>query len=96
MESPVATQGASIRRALRRKSHDRKRAHGEGSYTFIPSRGKYRVQLTLPDGTRKQFWAGKTEADAKRKLAEVLEQQRQGLELTGAADRLTVSAWRDQ
>src|SRR5712691_9319889 len=32
----------------------------------------------------------------KRKLSEVLEQQRQGLELTGAADRLTVGRWMDQ
>jgi integrase len=96
MEGPLANQGASIRRALRRQSHDRKRAHGAGSYTFIPSRGKYRVQVTLPDGSRKQFWAGKTEPEAKQKLAEVLAQERQGLELTGAADRLTVGAWLDK
>jgi integrase len=96
MERPDAMHSAIVRRALRKKSHDGKRGHGEGSYTFIPSRGKYRVQLTLPDGSRKQFWAGKTEAEAKRKLAKVLEQQRQGLELTGAADRLTVGAWLDQ
>jgi integrase len=56
----------------------------------------YRVQLTLADGTRKQYWAGRTEKEAKSKLADVLEQQRDGLELTGAGDRLTVAGWMDR
>src|SRR5207244_2143920 len=95
---PARTRQAfSVRQPLPgRMRRDRKRSRREGSYTFIPSRGKFRVQVTLADGTRKQYWAGKIESDAKRKLSEVLEQQRQGLELTGAADRLTVGRWMDQ
>jgi integrase len=82
--------------ALPKRLLDRKRAHRDGSYTFIRSRGVYRVQVTLADGTRKQYWAGKSEKEAKQKLAEVLEQQRDGLELAGAADRLTIAGWLDQ
>ena len=53
------TTCVSVRKPLlARRLRDRKRSHREGSYTFIPSRGKFRVQVTLADGQRRQKLPG--------------------------------------
>src|SRR5512132_3955079 len=46
-ELNVTTLPPRARRALTRKLRSGKRSHGEGSYTDIPSRGKFRVQICL-------------------------------------------------
>jgi integrase len=82
-------------RALRHENQcpakRQKRSHGEGDRAiYRPSDGRWMTRLTLPDGTRKTFYA-RTANEATRKRDRARMQVTRGLPIPD--ESLTVGAW---
>ncbi|MCB9677901.1 MAG: site-specific integrase [Alphaproteobacteria bacterium] len=70
-----------------------RRANGEGSIDFVPSRNRYRASVSLPNGKRKQVY-GRTRAEVAEKLTDLLKSVKDGLPVP--SDRLTMGGYLDE
>src|SRR5579859_1438939 len=68
-----------------------KRAHGEGTISKRKRDGRWEAKITLPDGTRKTFYA-KTQQEARERLAVAIRDRDQGLSIA-RDDRQTVGQY---